>query len=41
MTTRWHETRAVLRLRDLRLLFLGQGISVFGDRMVAVALPSR
>jgi predicted MFS family arabinose efflux permease len=28
----------VLRHRDFRLLFLGQGISVFGDRMVAVAL---
>jgi MFS family permease len=29
---------SVLRHRDFRLLFLGQGISVFGDRMVAVAL---
>jgi MFS family permease len=28
----------VLRRRDFRLLFLGQGISVLGDRMVAVAL---
>ncbi|MGH2760984.1 MAG: MFS transporter, partial [Thermoleophilaceae bacterium] len=28
----------VLRLRDFRLLFLGQAVSVFGDRMVAVAL---
>jgi MFS family permease len=28
----------VLRLRDFRLLFLGQGVSVLGDRMVAVAL---
>jgi predicted MFS family arabinose efflux permease len=28
----------VLRRRDFRLLFLGQGVSVFGDRMVAVAL---
>jgi MFS family permease len=28
----------VLRLRDFRLLFLGQGISVLGDRMVSVAL---
>jgi hypothetical protein len=29
---------SLLRHRDFRLLFLGQGISVFGDRMVAVAL---
>jgi len=28
----------VLRRRDFRLLFLGQGVSVLGDRMVAVAL---
>lgn len=28
----------VLRLRDFRLLFLGQGVSVLGDRMVSVAL---
>lgn len=28
----------VLRLRDFRLLFAGQGVSVLGDRMVAVAL---
>jgi MFS family permease len=28
----------VLRRRDFRLLFLGQSISVFGDRMVVVAL---
>ena len=28
----------VLRRRDFRLLFLGQGVSVFGDRMVVVAL---
>jgi MFS family permease len=28
----------VLRRRNFRLLFLGQGISVLGDRMVAVAL---
>jgi MFS family permease len=28
----------VLRLRDFRLLFIGQGVSVLGDRMVAVAL---
>jgi MFS family permease len=30
--------RDVLRLREFRLLFLGHGVSVFGDRMVAVAL---
>jgi MFS family permease len=29
---------SVLRLRDFRLLFVGQGVSVLGDRMVAVAL---
>lgn len=29
---------AVLRLREFRLLFAGQAVSVFGDRMVAVAL---
>src|SRR3954451_1398697 len=29
---------SVLRHRDFRLLFLGQGVSVLGDRMVAVAL---
>src|ERR687894_3248460 len=28
----------VLGRRDFRLLFLGQGVSVLGDRMVAVAL---
>ena len=32
------ESLAVLRRRDFRLLFLGQGVSVLGDRMVAVAL---
>lgn len=32
------ENLEVLRLRELRLLLLGQGISVVGDRMVAVAL---
>jgi MFS family permease len=32
------ESLQVLRLRDFRLLFLGQGVSVLGDRMVAVAL---
>ena len=31
-------TRDVLRLRQFRLLFAGHGVSVFGDRMVAVAL---
>jgi MFS family permease len=32
------ENFRVLRRRDFRLLFLGQGVSVLGDRMVAVAL---
>lgn len=32
------ESFAVLRNRDFRLLFAGQVVSVFGDRMVAVAL---
>jgi MFS family permease len=31
-------TRDVLRLRNFRLLFAGHGVSVFGDRMVVVAL---
>ena len=31
-------TRDVLRLREFRLLFAGHGVSVLGDRMVAVAL---
>jgi MFS family permease len=31
-------TREVLKLREFRLLFAGHGVSVFGDRMVAVAL---
>ena len=31
-------TRDVLRIRDFRLLFAGHGVSVFGDRMVVVAL---
>jgi MFS family permease len=32
------DSLAVLRRRDFRLLFYGQGVSVLGDRMVAVAL---
>jgi MFS family permease len=32
------DSASVLRLRDFRLLFAGQGVSVLGDRMVAVAL---
>jgi MFS family permease len=32
------ENLAVLGRRDFRFLFLGQGVSVLGDRMVAVAL---
>jgi MFS family permease len=31
-------TRDVLRLHNFRLLFAGHGVSVFGDRMVTVAL---
>ena len=38
MTGRGGDTRRLLRQRDFRLLFVGQGISVLGDRMVAVAL---
>lgn len=32
------DSLGVLRLREFRLLFAGQAVSVFGDRMVAVAL---
>src|SRR5947208_14739795 len=32
------ERLSVLRLREFRLLFCGQAVSVFGDRMVAAAL---
>jgi MFS family permease len=35
---RFAESLQVLRLREFRLLYLGQAVSVFGDRMVAVAL---
>ncbi|HEX6654411.1 MAG TPA: MFS transporter [Thermoleophilaceae bacterium] len=38
MTADGRESFGVLRHRDFRLLFLGQGISVIGDRMVVVAL---
>ncbi|HEV7846370.1 MAG TPA: MFS transporter [Thermoleophilaceae bacterium] len=38
MTPHRVEIRELLGLRDFRLLFLGQGISVLGDRMVVVAL---
>jgi predicted MFS family arabinose efflux permease len=38
MSDRLGDSLEVLRRRDFRLLFLGQGISVLGDRMVAVAL---
>jgi MFS family permease len=34
----FREGLGVLRLREFRLLFIGQGVSVLGDRMVAVAL---
>lgn len=32
------ESLEVLRLRDFRLLFGAQAVSVFGDRMVSIAL---
>ncbi len=35
---RRRDTLGVLRLREFRLLFAGQAVSVLGDRMVAVAL---
>jgi MFS family permease len=35
---RFAESLQVLHRREFRLLFLGQAVSVFGDRMVAVAL---
>lgn len=38
MSDRGDYARRVFRRRDFRLLFLGQGVSVLGDRMVAVAL---
>ena len=38
LTMRLGENLEVLRRRDFRLLFLGQGVSVLGDRMVVVAL---
>jgi hypothetical protein len=38
MTMRFGENLEVLRRRDFRLLLLGEGVSVLGDRMVAVAL---
>lgn len=38
MSARIRENLRVLGRRDFRLLFLGQGVSVLGDRMVAVAL---
>lgn len=38
MSARFGDSLQVLRRRDFRLLFLGQGISVLGDRMVTVAL---
>jgi len=38
LTVRLGDDLQVLRRRDFRLLFLGQGVSVFGDRMVVVAL---
>jgi predicted MFS family arabinose efflux permease len=38
MSERQSPRLAVLRRRDFRLLFFGQGVSVFGDRVVSVAL---
>jgi MFS family permease len=38
MIARLDDGLEVLQRRDFRLLFLGQGVSVFGDGMVAVAL---
>jgi MFS family permease len=38
VSTSFRESLGVLRLRDFRLLFAGQGVSVLGDRMVIVAL---
>lgn len=38
MSARFGENLRVLRRRDFRLLFLGQAVSVLGDRMVVVAL---
>jgi MFS family permease len=35
---RLRESLTVLRQRDFRLLFAGQAVSVFGDRMVSIAL---
>jgi hypothetical protein len=35
---RLRESLSVVRRRDFRLLFAGQAVSVFGDRMVAIAL---
>jgi hypothetical protein len=32
---------AVLRLRNFRLLWMGQGISALGDQFYLIALPSR
>ena len=38
MSERFGGSLQVLKRRDFRLFFLGQGVSVLGDRMVAVAL---
>jgi len=38
VSARLGDSLGVLRRRDFRLLFVGQGVSVLGDRMVAVAL---
>jgi hypothetical protein len=38
MSARFGENLRVLCRRDFRLLFLGQAVSMLGDRMVVVAL---
>ena len=35
----WQEIKEVLALRDFRLLWLGQGISLLGDQFALIALP--
>jgi len=38
-TSSWQEIKAVLSLRNFRLLWLGQGISLLGDQFGFIALP--